>query len=213
MRLNADTRTPGGAKALRKQGKLPAVVYNRELNLSVSVDTQAFDKIFRDQGTSSIIDLVVDGETHPVLVKQVQMDKRRREPLHVDFFAITAGQLVEIYIPIEYVGTSAGAKEGGQPDIKRRELHISILPNLIPQNLEVDVSELGIGQSLHISDVAALLPEEAQILDDQELTLLTIVPPRVMIEETEEELLEEAAEPEVIGKGAEEAAEGAAEES
>ncbi|MBS3934131.1 MAG: 50S ribosomal protein L25 [Truepera sp.] len=201
MKLLASRRTPGKAGALRLAGQMPAVVYNRELNIPIAVDLKTFDRVFRVQGTSSIIDLEIDGQNHEVLVKQVQMDKRKRLPVHADFYAVTAGQLVDVYIPLEFVGTAAGSREGGQLDVQRREVHISILPRLIPQHLMVDVSALKIGDSLHVSDLKALLPAEAEILDDLELTLVAVVPPRV----AEETVAEAAAtEPEVIAKGKEE---------
>lgn len=201
MKLPATKRTPGKASTLRLAGQMPAVVYNRELNIPIAVDLKSFDRVFRAQGTSSIIDLEVDGENHEVLVKQVQMDKRKRVPVHADFYAVTAGQLVDVHIPIEFVGTAAGAREGGQLDVQRREVHISVLPRLIPQHLMVDISALGIGDSLHVSDLKSYLPAEAEILDDLELTLVAVVPPRV----AEEAVAEVAAtEPEVIAKGKEE---------
>lgn len=207
MKLEATVRETGSAAALRSQGRLPAVVYNQKLNLSVSLDARAFDKVFRSQGTSNLIDLEVDGETHSVLVKAVQMDKRARVAQHVDFYAVTAGQKVTLYVPIELTGTAIGVKEGGQLDVQRREVHISVLPRLIPEHVILDVSALSVGDSLHVSDLVAVLPSEAEILDDLELAVVTVVPPRVVSESDEEG---DAAEPEVIGHGAgeDEASEG-----
>ncbi len=210
MKLEAHKRSAGNVAALRKGGRLPGVVYNRDLNLTVSVDGREFDKVFRSQGTSSIIDLAVEGETHAVLVKQVQMDKRRRLPTHVDFYAVTEGQVVDVHIPIEFTGTALGVREGGMLDVHRREVHVEVMPRLIPNRIEVDVSELEIGDSIHIADVAPLLPSEARILDDMDRTVLTVVPPRLVEEEVEEEV-EEGLEPELIGHAGEE--EGAAEET
>jgi len=199
MELAAQKREAGSGKDLRREGFLPAIVYNKELNMNVSVELRAFDKVFRNQGTSGIIDLKVEGdEDHEVLVKAVQMDKRRRLPQHVDFYAVTKGQLVEVSITIELVGTAKGVKdEGGLMDIQKRELTISILPRLIPNNVELDISELGMGESLHVSDLVNNLPEEAVILDELERTIVTIVAPRVAAEPTEEEV---SVEPEVIGE-------------
>src|SRR5680860_146743 len=126
MKLEATKRTSGGGAALRIEGRLPAVVYSKELNLSVAVELKAFDKVFRQQGTSSLIDLDIEGEGHQVVVREVQMDKRRRVPLHVDFYAITAGQKLEVHVPIDYVGTSVGQKAGGQLDVQRREIGILV---------------------------------------------------------------------------------------
>lgn len=198
MRLEATKRTSGGATPLRNEGRLPAVVYNKEFNEVVAVDAKAFDKVFREQGTSSLIDLDVEGESRQVVVREVQMDKRRRVPLHVDFFAITAGEKLEVAVPVEYPGTSAGQKEGGQLDVQRREITISVLPRDIPHDIQVDVTELAIGDAIHIGDVRALLPETAEIVDDEALTLVTVLPPR--LEEEEEPAEDEGAEPEVIGR-------------
>ncbi len=202
MKLEATVREAGSAAAQRSQGRLPAVVYNRQLNVPVSIDQRTFDRVFRSQGTSNLIDLEVDGKVHQVLVKAVQMNKRARTAVHVDFFAVTADEPVTLYVPIELVGTAVGTKEGGQLDVQRRELHISVLPRLIPHTLELDISQLTIGDSLHISDLRDMLPPEAEILDDLDLSIVTVVPPR-MVEEEEEADVDEALEPEVIGEAEE----------
>lgn len=199
MKLEATVREAGSAAALRLQGRLPAVVYNRTFNVPVSIDERTFDKVFRSQGTSNLIDLEVDGQVHQVLVKAVQMNKRQRVAVHVDFFAVTADRPVTLYVPIELIGTAVGTKEGGQLDVQRRELHISVLPRFIPEGLELDISGLEIGDSLHVSDLRALLPAEAEILDDLELAVVAVVPPRLVTED-EEEIAEEDLEPEVIGE-------------
>lgn len=198
MKLEAQKRTPGKANDLRREGLIPGIVYNKLVNIPVSIELRAFDKVFRSQGISHVIDLDVDGETHEVLVRQVQMDKRRRLPKHVDFYEVTAGQQVQVDVHLDFIGTPVGAREGGQVDIQRREVVIWVLPRLIPEKVEVDVSGLNIGDSLHVQDIASLLPAEAEILTDLDLTLITVVPPRV-VEEPETE--DTAAEPEVIARG------------
>jgi large subunit ribosomal protein L25 len=202
MKLEARTREPGDPREMRRSGRLPAIVYNRLLNVPVSVDERAFDKVFRAQGTSHLIDLEIDGEVHAVLVRAVQMHKRRRVAQHIDFFAVTAGQKVTVNVPIDLVGTPRGVKDGGQLDVQRREVAISILPRLIPDRLEIDVSALTIGDSLHVSDLVSRLPAEAEVLDDLELAVVAIVPPRILVEE-EEAAAAEAEEPEVIGEDGE----------
>jgi large subunit ribosomal protein L25 len=201
MKLEARKRAVGATGALRRAGLMPAVVYNRNLNQAISVDLKAFDRVFRVQGTSSVIDLDVEGEVVPVLVKAVQMDKRRRTPKHADFFAVTANQPVAVHVPIELKGVSIGTREGGQLDVQRREIHLSVLPRLIPNHVEIDISGLAIGDSLHVRDLQAFLPAEAEILDDLDLAIVAVVPPRVAVED--EEAGDEAAEPEVIARGTE----------
>ncbi|MDZ7801339.1 MAG: 50S ribosomal protein L25 [Trueperaceae bacterium] len=201
MKLAATKRTPGNNRSLRADGRLPAVVYNQQFNVSVAIDTKAFDKVFREQGTSSLIDLDVEGDAHQVLVREVQMDKRRRVPVHIDFYAITKGQKLEVYVPVHFEGTSQGQNEGGQLDVQRREVGIYVLPSEIPHELTVDITALEIGDSVHIADVVSQLPETAELLDDEGLTLVTVLAPRV--EEEPEPSEDEEAEPEVIGRGGE----------
>jgi large subunit ribosomal protein L25 len=181
-------------------GYLPGIVYNKETSIPVNVEMRAFDKVFRSQGTSSIIDLNVDGENHEVLVKAVQMDKRRRVPMHVDFYKVMAGQTVEVHVHLHLVGIPEGVRDGGVLDIQKRDVYISILPRLIPHQLDIDVTGLKIGQSLHVRDLIGLLPAEAEVLDDADLTVLAVVPPRA--EEAVAAIAAAAgSEPEVITKG------------
>jgi len=200
MELTATKRSPspGEAKKLRKSGYLPAIAYNKKQNIPVSVELRAFDKVFRSQGTSRVIDLNIDGQAEEVLVKAVHMNKRTRLPQHVDFYILTPGQKVDVDVKIDFVGTPIGVRNGGMADIQRREVRVNILPRLIPGTIEVDVTHLKINDSMHMADIANLLPEEAEILEEQERTIIAIVPPRV---ETEEVIEDEdvLAEPEVIG--------------
>ena len=198
MELQAQKREAG--KTSRGQGSLPGIVYNREMNVPVSVDMKAFDKVFRSQGTSSIIDLMIDGQNQEVLVKAVQMDKRRRVPQHVDFYAVMANQTVEVNVPITLIGTAEGVRDGGVLDVQKRDVLISILPRLIPQHIDVDVSSLKIGDSLHVRDLRSILAAEAEIVDDEDITLLAVVPPRAE-EPVEAVAAPTSAEPEVITKG------------
>ncbi|SRR5690606_20395840 len=209
MKLAAEKRGKGGLGELRRNGRLPAVMYNREINVPVSIEMRAFDKAFRQVGNSSLIDLDIAGDVHSVIVRQVQMDKRRREPMHVDFYAVSANEPVQVPVPVEFVGSPVGVRDGGQLHVQRREVSISVLPRLIPAHIELDISGLAIGDSLHVSDIVEKLPPEAEILDELDLALVAVVPPRV----AEEEETAEAAEPQVVGERDEEGDEGAEEAS
>lgn len=199
MKLAAQKRDAEKASALRAAGRIPAVVYNRELNVPVSVNIREFDRVFREAGSGTLINLDLGSETHPVLVKAVQMNKRRRTPQHVDFYAVTAGQKVQVGVDINFEGTPRGVRDdGGAFDVQRREVVIEVDPRNIPSELTVDVSELGIGDALHISDLAHLLPEDADLVDSPELTVAAVVAPR-LVEEEEDETTE-VTEPEVIGE-------------
>lgn len=201
MKLAAKPRKPGHANRLRAQGILPAVVYNHTLNESISVVLNDFDKVFRTLGLSGVIDLEVEGgETHEVLVKQVQMDKRRRIPQHVDFFATIKGQAVDVSITVEYEGTPEGVRDGGILSVTH-EVIINVLPRRIPKNFVIDVSHLKHGETLHIADLANQLPEGAFFLDDDSVPIATVTAARSAKEEDAlEDEAAEAAQPEVIGE-------------
>src|SRR5690554_3877697 len=209
MKLAAEKRDAEKVSALRSAGRIPAVVYNKELNIPVSVNTREFDRVFREAGSGTLINLDVGSEKHSVLVKAVQMNKRSREPQHVDFYAVTAGQKVQVGVNIILEGTPQGVRDGGNLDVHRREVVISVEPRLIPAQVEVDISGLTIGDSLHIKDIASLLPAEADLVDSEDLTICAVVAPRIA-EEPEEETT--ATEPELVGEDASEADEGEAEE-
>ena len=88
-------------------GMIPAVAYNKDKNVSFAIERKAFDRIFRQQGISGLFDISIDGaEAFPALVKTVQMDKRRREPIHVDFYMVTYGQAIEASVPLHTTGKS-----------------------------------------------------------------------------------------------------------
>ena len=204
MKLAAQKRDGQDVRNLRRAGRLPGIVYNKGLNVQVSMDRREFDKVFRSQGTSHVIDLDVDGKNHEVLVKAVQMHKRRREPQHVDFYAVTAGQEVDVYVHLDFVGTPQGVRDGGQTDVQRREVQIRILPRHIPEKVELDVSGLEIGDSIHVADVVKVLPKQATLVTDPDLTIITILPPKLAEEEETAAAAEGEAEPEVIGREGEE---------
>src|SRR5690606_17013203 len=101
-------------------------------------------------------------------------------PMHVDFYAVTANRPLEVHVPIEFVGTAIGVRDGGMLDVQRREIKISVLPRFIPNHVEADVSALAVGDSLHVKDLIAKLPSEAHILDELDLAIVAVVPPRVV---------------------------------
>jgi large subunit ribosomal protein L25 len=202
MNLAAEKRDAQKASALRAKGRIPGIVYNSQVNIPVSVSLREFDRVFRAQGSSNLIDLNIGGEAHSVLVKAVQMNKRKRVPQHVDFYAVIEGVKLTVNVSILFEGVPFGVRENnGQMDVQKREVQISIIPRLIPSDLELDVSGLHIGDSLHVSDLVKLLPPEAEILDDLDLALVSIVPPRIAEEEVE---VSTETEPEVIGHEGEE---------
>jgi large subunit ribosomal protein L25 len=208
-----EERGKGGARQLRRQGRIPAVVYGRgEETRAVSVDAHELERLFSHISVeNTLIDLRIEGRRGAVkaLVREVQTHPFRPDVLHVDFFQIHADEPVDVEIPVRLTGTAEGVKEGGVLQHVLHELPIRCLPAAIPEVIVVDVSGRAIGESVHVGDL--VLPEGVSAEIDAERTVCSVVPPMVEVveEEVEEEELEEAVaegeEPELIRKRAEEA--------
>jgi large subunit ribosomal protein L25 len=186
---------------------VPAVIYGHGRDpISLSLNARDLDKMLGHfQAESTVIDITVGGQTAKTLIREIQRHPIKRQILHVDFQALVAGEKVTVSIPISLTGIPEGVKlEGGVLDQTLRELEIEVDPSNIPDHVELDVSAMVIGDSLHVSDIK--LPEGVEILDDPETSVAVVAAPRAVIEETPaaegvEGAPEGAAEPEVIGKG------------
>lgn len=176
MELKATTRT---TREALQDGKMPAVAYNKEQNVSFTIDRKEFDRAFRVQGRTGIFDIAIQGgETFPALVKAVQMDARRRIPIHVDFSLVHYGEPVTVDVPVHVTGKARGAINGGMVDIVVHNLSvIAPGPRRIPQELTIDVTPMNIGD--HITAGQVKLPEGVKLAVDPELMVVTMLPPRM----------------------------------
>jgi large subunit ribosomal protein L25 len=211
--LNARTREitgKGAAKKLRKNNQIPATFYGpRREPLKLAMDYPELEKLIKRSGGENIIlDLKVKSEdgtqTLNVILKDLQIDPIKDTYLHADFYEISMDKEITVNVPIHLINTPAGVEEeGGILQHVRRELSVSCLPDKLIEALEVDVSQLEIGDSVHIRDL--VLPEGITSLDEENLTIAVVAPPTVMPEEAvEEEVEEEALEGEVAeGEAAE----------
>jgi large subunit ribosomal protein L25 len=215
--LSAERRTDtgkGAARKLRAGGRIPAVIYGhgREPE-SLSLSQSELDKVLHQiAGGSTIIDLTVEGALVQALIREVQRHPTRKIVHHVDFLEVHAGERLTLDVPITLVGSPDGVRNGGGVlEQFLREITIEVLPRDIPERVEVDVTDLKIANSLHVSDLQI---ENAKILTDPKTTICTVVAPRVEAEPVvafEEE--EETAEPELIRKARAEEEESEEEES
>jgi large subunit ribosomal protein L25 len=211
--LNARTREitgKGAAKKLRKNNQIPATFYGPSREpLKLAMDYPELEGLIKRSGGENIIlDLKVKSEdgtqTWNVILKDLQIDPIRDTYLHADFYEISMDKEITVNVPIHLINTPAGVEEeGGILQHVRRELSVSCLPDKLIEALEVDVSQLEIGDSVHIRDL--VLPEGIKSLDEENLTIAVVAPPTVMPEEAvEEEVEEEALEGEVAeGEAAE----------
>lgn len=218
--LTANTRTAtgkGAARQARFKKQVPAVIYGhgRE-SQSLTVDALSLEQALTDvEPASTVIQLTVDGKTVKTLIREIQRHPVRPDIIHVDFYEIHADEQVKLKVPVHLVGSPDGVRNGGGVlDQVTREVEIDVLPENIPDRVELDVTALKIGDSLHVTDLS--IPN-AHILTHGDLTIATVVPPRAEeVAVPAAEAVAEVAEPELIRKEREEegeAAEGEAEKA
>ena len=215
--IEAVERTQRGkneARRLRVAGKIPAVVYGeKEGGRAIAVDPKTLSRILRTElGANTLIQLKLDGSDTRVLVKEYQIDPVTHQLLHADFYRVAMDKVIRVTVTVVPRGEPKGVKQqGGVLDIVHRQIEIECLPDDIPQHIEVDVSEIMVGQSFRVRDVAANVKWKA--LSDQDMMLLHVIIPKVEEVPVTPDAAAAAAsaapaEPEVIKKGKKEEAEG-----
>ncbi len=217
--IPADRRERAGkgpARAARRAGRVPGVIYGSKKEPAlVSLERVALDKELRS-GTflTSVYDVQVGDDKERVLPRDVQFDPVTDWPIHVDFLRVSATTTVTVEVPVHFLNEegSPGLKRGGLLNVVRHEVELTCRADAIPSTIEVDLSGLEIGDSIHISTIA--LPEGVSpTITDRDFTVATIAAPTVVREEAAEEA--EAVEERELEEGVEapeEAAEEAAEE-
>jgi large subunit ribosomal protein L25 len=194
-------RKTGASRRLRRDGKIPAVIYGHRDPVAVSLDAIEFGREFKVISESQIVQLTVDGETYDVLIKDYQEDILTGDILHLDFFEIEAGKSLRTNIAIHVHGSPAGVREGGILEQPLHEVEIECLPKDIPDAFDLDVGGLGIGDSLHVSDLP--VQEGVLILSNEDAVVALVTMPRMEVEEPEEGEGELEGEMAVAGEGEE----------
>src|SRR5712691_8933956 len=196
-----DKTGKGAARQARFQKKVPAVIYGHgRATQTLMVDALALEKALTGiEPASTLIELSVDGKTTRTLIREIQRHPLRPDIIHVDFYEIKSGEKITLKVPVHLVGTPDGVRNaGGVLDQVTREVEIEVLPENIPDRVELDVTALKIGDSLHVRDLS--IPN-AVILTGADLTIATVVPPRAEeIAAPTPEATTEVAEPELIRK-------------
>lgn len=169
----------GVARRLRAQGKVPAVIYGKTMvPQGLAVDHKAITKVLGGHaGLNVLIDLAIAGADPVVaLVKNYQTNPLKRVMTHVDFVAVNMNAPMELEVPIHLQGNAPGVKEGGILEASRRALHIRCLPSKIPDAINVDISALGIGDSIHADDVK--LPDGVEFPHSDNFCIVQVVTPQ-----------------------------------
>ena len=215
MQLKASTRELLGKRArrLHGQGKLAAVVYGHNTTPTpLELDRLEFQKVFVKSGRTHLVDLLVDGKTEKVLVREIQTHPRRLGPIHVDFYQVNLEEKITVEVPVHLVGESAAVKRGDADVLQPiHTLRVECLPSDIPEAFEVDLTPLEeIESEFRVADLS--VPKGVTVLLDPEELIVKIVHKREMKVEEEVPTAEAAVgvegEPAAEGEeGAEEAAE------
>ena len=199
----------GPSRVLRRAGQTPAVLYGRKTEpLLLSVNTKDLELILK-QGSFGqfILNLVIQNGkkmTKAAMIKELQTHPVSGQLIHIDFYEVDMNRQIRVMVPVVTTGQSPGVEEGGMLNIVRRELEVFCLPGDIPESFEIDISELTIGDSIHLEDMP--LGDNVEVVADVNYTVVTVLSPKIEEEEVAEE------EEEGLEEG-EEGAEGEAAES
>ena len=202
--LTVTTRAETGkgvARKLRAAGEVPAVIYgHNRAPQSLSVNARELDRLLgRISAANTVVELSLGGGTSRTLIREIQRHPFKRHVLHVDFQELVAGETVTVKVPLVLVGTADGVRSGGGVlDQVLYSLEIECDPANMPNHIDVDVSAVGVGESLHVRDIT--IPQGVTVLDDPDAGVLTIQLPRAAIEDAAATPVAEdtSGEPEVI---------------
>lgn len=197
IELKAETRTNKGngpARALRREGRLPAVLYgpNTEPSL-LSISAYDLEMVLKMGNIGRVIlDLVIDGQpAKATMVKELQIHPVSREFLHLDLYEIDMTRKIRVNVPVATTGKSKGIEMGGMLQLIRRELEVLCLPDAIPETIAIDITDLDIGDSVHVEELQ--LQGDVEVPHEVNFTILTISSTKVEAAE-EEEAVEEGEE-------------------
>jgi large subunit ribosomal protein L25 len=198
----------GEARSLRREGRVPAIAYGRDLETPhpVSVDANDLFHAFNtDAGTNAILALQLDGDTQLAIARDIQRHPVKRHLVHVDFVTVSRDVRIEVDVPISLTGEAAGAVEGGLVDQALHNLSVSVLPLEVPDEISVDVTDMNVGDVTRVADLD--LPRGVEPLLDPDTPVVSIYYETVEVPEPGEEGIEE------VEEGEEAEAEAAAEKA
>ena len=189
-----ETTNKGSVRALRRSGRIPAILYGAGVQEAVSVDAKEWAHSFQNTSGNMVIRLKLDNDEHEVLVKDTQRDILSDSVMHIDFYAIRADKKLSTVIPIHLEGTPKGVIESGILEQKIEEIEVVCFPKDIPNFFAIDVSALEVGDSSHVSDIPA--PPGVEIRTDAHLTVVVVTHAKAVVEPVSE--MEEEVEEEII---------------
>jgi len=196
----------GIARRLRAAGRIPGIFYgNKEEPRHISLDPRELQALLEksDAGMNTLINLTIQGESGEsiALVKEIQRDPVSSSYLHLDLIRVDVTNRIHVTVPIHISGIAIGVRmDDGIMDHSMRELDLECMPRAIPKEILADVTELGVGDSLHVRDLS--IPEDVKLLNDVDLPVVSVVAPTVV---EEPEVAEEGEEEEAAAEASDEA--------
>lgn len=195
VELSANLRTKTGkgiARQLRRDGLVPGIVYGNKNNTPISLNGKDLTTLLRKTSANLLLHLKIENEKDKIVViKEIQKGVIKRDILHLDLLEISMEKKLKITAPVEATGTPVGAKMGGILTRLMRKIKVECLPNNIPQSIAVDVTNLDVGQTLHVRDIQA--PSGTTILDNPDETVFAVNLPEAEKSKEEAEETPEAA--------------------
>lgn len=196
-------RGTGVARKLRQIGQVPAVIYGHGRQpQSLALNTREVDRLLSTiSAASTVIELTFDGRTARTLIREIQRHPVKRNVLHLDFQELVAGEKVTVSVPLRFTGVAEGVRNGGGIlEETMHQVHLRLDPSSIPDHIDVDVTPLTIGHSIHVRELT--LPAGVTVLDDANATVCVCTAPKAVVEEVVAPEAEAGvvAEPELIRK-------------
>jgi large subunit ribosomal protein L25 len=207
--LSAEVRSDTGkgvARKLRAAGRIPGIVYGHGRQpQALSLNARDLDKLLSSIAAgSTVIDLTLGKATTKTLIREIQRHPFKKQVMHVDFMELVAGEKVVVDIPLVFVGIPEGVRlSGALLEQIVHSIEVNVDPSNIPNHIDVDVTQLAMGHSLHVRDLK--LPDGLEVLTDEDTTICAVIAPRAVVEEKPEAEAEAGVtEPELIRKTKEE---------
>ncbi len=170
----------GAARALRRAGSVPAVIYGHKREpMSLAVPTRELERLLeRVAAGSTVVELSIDGKVSRTLIREIQKHPFKKQLVHIDFQELVAGEKITVSVPLVIVGISVGVRSfAGILDQTMRELEVSVDPSAMPNHIDIDVSALNIGDSIHVRDI--VLPAGITVLSDPDASVVVVAAPKV----------------------------------
>jgi len=178
MALTAEKREPKKSvtRNLRRNGKIPAVLYGKTVtNQLIAVDERKMIRVFQENGRNGVVQMQLDGKTISVIAHEIQYDPLKRKWLHLDFLEVDMDHEMDVDVPVHFIGEDVVAKAGGVIQHQLNELKIRALPKDIPGAIEVDVSDLKVGDVLKVKDIKA--KSGYTLLNEDDDVIVSVIPP------------------------------------